>query len=681
MLTCLVASAALMTISAAEWEEELRVLPPETGGVEPSQMMRAHLVRRSEEALDRRDEAYEQLKTPEDLAAHRGRMRAFFIDQLGGLPERTPLNARVVGEDPFGGFRVERVVYESLPGYFVPAHCYVPASSAPQPPYPGIVVLCGHQSPGVGKEAYFGQCALLARNGFVVLCIDCIGQGERHQVLTAGGRPRFHSSLEHMHAGVASILVGRNVALYFVWDAIRAVDYLEERDDVNPGRIGCLGGSGGGTQTAYLMALDDRIACASPRNYMTSLRRVVETMGPQDAEQNIHAQISHGMGHGDFILMAMPCAVLMAIGTRDMFDVLGAWDTFREGKRAYARIEMAERIDLFEADAGHGATPEMNAAIVRWFRRWLQGIDDGHVAALDEPLEPDDPMHCTAEGQVVLLEGARSTFDLNVAVEERLAEERRRFWSNAGQEEALGRVRAVTDIRPLDQLPVPESRVVGVVEREGYRIEKLIIEPECGIGLPGLLFVPDEVSGNPTLYVHGAGKHVDAPRSGRIEQLVLQGRRVLAVDLRGLGETQRLGDREDYAEFFGPSYRDASLAYMLGASLLAMRAEDILVCARVLSDLADRDPAPPIELVAIGEAGPPALHAAALEQPLFASVELRQSLVSWSSVVHTTVTQDQWANLVHGALRVYDLPDLLAVLPPDKVVVSEPLDAAGKPTD
>ena len=666
---------------ATEREDELRVLPPRIDGVEPSHMMRAYLLRRSQEALDRRDEAYERLKTPDDLAAHRERMRAFFIDQLGGLPERTPLGARVVGDNPFDGFRVQRVIYESLPGYFVTAHCYVPASAAFVPPYPGIVVLCGHQRPGVGKETYFGQCALLARNGFVALCIDCIGQGERHQVLALDGKPRFHSSLEHMHAGVASILVGRNVALYFVWDAIRAVDYLQERDDVNADRIGCLGGSGGGTQTAYLMALDDRIKCASPRNYMTSLRRLLETMGPQDAEQNIHAQIMQGMGHGDYILMAMPSAVLMLIGTRDSFDARGAWDTFREAKRAYARLGIAERVDLFEADAGHGITHEMNLALVRWFRRWLRGIDDSHVAAQDEPAACDDPMHCTEKGQVLLLEGARSTFDLNAAVEERLAKQRRGFWRRAPAEEALRRVRAVTGIRPLDQLPVPKSRVVGVVKRKGYEIQKLIIEPERGIWLPGLFFVPDKVCGTPILYVHGAGKHVDAQPRGPIEQLVTQGRQVLAIDVRGLGETQRQGDREDYVGFFGPSYRDAAWAYMAGSSFLAMRAEDILVCARVLQHLAERGPSVAATLVAIGEAGPPALHAAALEQDLFASLELRKSLVSWSNVVHTTVTQDQWTNLVHGALATYDLPDILGTLPPAKVSVASPLDAAGNSAD
>jgi pimeloyl-ACP methyl ester carboxylesterase len=289
-------------------------------------------------------------------------------------------------------------------------------------------------------------------------------------------------------------------------------------------------------------------------------------------------------------------------------------------------------------------------------------------------------MHCTEEGQVVLVEGTRTTFDLNIAVEQWLAKERRKYWSNTPKQEALERVREVTGIRPLDQLPDPESRVAGVVKRDSYDIEKLIVEPEDGIWLPGLHFFPDKPSGNPVLYVHGGGKHVDAGPGGRIRDLVNQGRRVLAIDVRGLGETLRLGDREDYVEYFGPSYRDGSLAYMLGTSFLAMRAEDILASARVLQGLAKGDSSTSVELVAIGEMGPPALHAAALEQDLFASLTLEQSLASWSNVVHTPVTQNQWTNLVHGALRVYDLPDLVAAVPVEKVTVSEPLDAAGNPT-
>ena len=671
-------------------EDELRVLPAAVYGVAPSEMMQVYLRRLASEALDRRDAAYARLKTPQDLAAHRERMRAFLTAKLGGLPERTPLNARVVGAESRGEFRVERVIYESLPGYFVAALCYVPTSPEFQPPYPAVLVLCGHQNMGVGKEAYDDHCALFARNGFVVLCIDAIGQGERHQVLAPDGRPtrryrrrrpRFHSSLEHMHVGVGSILVGRNAASYFVWDAMRAIDYLETRGDVDANRMGCFGGSGGGTQTAYVMALDDRVKCASPRNYMTSLRRLVETIGPQDAEQNIHGQIAEGMGHGDFILMAAPCAVLLLVGTHDSFDIDGAWETLREAKRAYARLGIAERVDIFEADAGHGATDAMLAGLVRWMRRWLQGVDEREVLGLKERAEAVGPMHCTPRGQVLLLEGARSTFDLNMDLEERLAEKRRRFWEHATNEEAMAQVRELSGIRRLEELPPLQYRHVGTIKREGCRVDKLLLEPEPGIWLPALRFVPLETRKLPVLYVDGRGKHVEAGPGARIERLAEQGHTVLAFDMRGLGETARVGDREDYVEFFGPAHRDASLAYMLGRSFLAMRAEDILACARFLTEQTGIDSEASVQLIAIGEAGPPALHAAALEPDLFRSIRLERSLVSWREVVRTPVSRNQLTNCVHGVLEVYDLPDLLATLPPGKACVSQPVDAECRPEE
>ena len=669
----------LLELCLAAVPGELDVLPGTLEGIPPSHMMRAYLGRIAQSALDQRDAAYETLKTPEDLAVHKTQMRAFFIDQLGGLPERTPLNARVVGVDAFPGFRVERVLYESMPGYFVTGLCYLPESPRFPPPYPAVLVLCGHLKKGVGKEAYHGHCALLARNGFAVFCIDTIGQGERHQVLEQDGTPRLHSSLEHMHVGVGSILVGRNAAMYFIWDAMRALDYLEMREDIDPARMGCLGGSGGGTQTAYLMALDDRIKCASPRNYMTSLRRLLETMGPQDAEQNIHAQIAAGMGHGDFMLMAMPCAVLLLVGTHDSFDIGGAWQTFREAKRAYARQGISERVDILEADAGHGATPAMLTGLVRWFRRWLQGIDDAEVLGQDLPSEPENPMHCTPQGQVMLLNGARSTFELDMALEERLAEERRRFWKNASAAEARTRVRDASGIRVLGDLPPLRVQNAGAVECAGYRIEKQILEPEPGIWLPALLFRPHEITGEPVLYLHGKGKGADAQPGGPIEQLTLAGHAVLAVDLRGLGETERADDREDYVGFFGASYRDACLAYMLGKSFLAMRTEDILACARFLREHTGAEPDALVQIIAIGEAGPPALHAVALEEDLFASLVLCRSLVSWADVVRTPVTRNQLTNVIHGVLKSYDLPDLLALIPPDKVEIHEALNAAGKP--
>jgi hypothetical protein len=108
-----------------------------------------------------------------------------------------------------------------------------------------------------------------------------------------------------------------------------------------------------------------------------------------------------------------------------------------------------------------------------------------------------------------------------------------------------------------------------------------------------------------------------------------------------------------------------------------MRAEDILVCARAA---AARTPAHTVDLVAVGEVGAPALHAAALEPQLFSSVRIVRSLKAWASVIDCRTHENQLANAVHGALAVYDLPDL-AVLLGGKLKIEEPLDARGGPVE
>jgi hypothetical protein len=111
-----------------------------------------------------------------------------------------------------------------------------------------------------------------------------------------------------------------------------------------------------------------------------------------------------------------------------------------------------------------------------------------------------------------------------------------------------------------------------------------------------------------------------------------------------------------------------------------MRAEDTVICARLLAGY--RTDAGPrnVHLTAIGEAGPPALHAAALEPQLFRSVHLERSLVSWASVITTPAAKNQLVNSVHGALRFYDLPDLLGALPGGFVTVVDAINAAGQTT-
>jgi hypothetical protein len=187
------------------------------------------------------------------------------------------------------------------------------------------------------------------------------------------------------------------------------------------------------------------------------------------------------------------------------------------------------------------------------------------------------------------------------------------------------------------------------------------------------------------LYLNGDGKEADAALKGNIEgpieKLARAGDLVLAVDLRGTGET---GPAE--SNMWGGDWDSIFLSYLLGRSLVGMQAEDALVSARFLADveLSDQRPAqrsaPPaaqktkIDLVAVGAASVPALHAAALESSLFGEVKLRGGLRSWGDVVENPAASGQLVNTVHGALVAYDLTDLVDSLRGRvSVSVEEPL--------
>jgi len=147
---------------------------------------------------------------------------------------------------------------------------------------------------------------------------------------------------------------------------------------------------------------------------------------------------------------------------------------------------------------------------------------------------------------------------------------------------------------------------------------------------------------------------------------------VLAVDLRGTGETQKTSQKNVSAEF-GPDNQDVYTAYLLGRSYVGMRAEDILICARFLQ----RQKNGRVDLVAVGHVSVPALHAAALESDMFGSIKLMRGLVSWSNVIELGLSNNQPVNTVHGALTVYDLGNLAATLG-DSLSIEQPLNALGE---
>jgi cephalosporin-C deacetylase-like acetyl esterase len=664
---------SLVVGGAAFAEENLRVLPETVGGVKPDDMMSRYLRGAAQRRFDDWKSRYEQRKTPEQIEEYQKDLREKFIEAIGGLPERAELNPQVTGVVLRDGYRVEKVIFESQPGHYVSSLLFLPADEKYSSPYPGVLVPCGHSFNGKGHETYQAMGALLALNGMAALVFDPVDQGERGQILSEW--PKLWGTRAHTMLGVGSILLGRGTASFEIWDGMRGIDYLQSRPEVDSTRIGCTGNSGGGTQTSYLMALDERIIAAAPSCYITSFERLLDTIGVQDAEQNIFGQLAFGMDHADYLMMRAPTPILICAATRDFFDIGGTWESFRYAKRLYSRMGFSERIDLLENDAEHNYNVLQRQGVVRWMSRCLLKEDEPIVEP-DIKLLSDEEVQCAPGGQVMLLGGARSAYDLNRDLEKELARQREKLWETKDRKELLGRVRQIAGVRRLTELPMPKVEEVGVVGRDGYGIRKIILRPEDGIYLPGLMFVPEQsgqiIDQNAVLYVHEKGKEADAEAGGAIEELVRAGRAVLAVDLRGTGETQQIKQNK-FTEAIGLDWQDVYTAYLLGRSYVGMRAEDILVYARFLRQKYPLQ----VDLIAVGNVGVPVLHGAALEPNLFGSIKLIRSLVSWSNVIESGRSYNQQVNTVHGALKVYDLPNLASTLG-NRLIIEESLDALGR---
>jgi dienelactone hydrolase len=644
--------------------------------------------------IEARRQAFERIKTADDARRWQAERRRFFIEQIGGLPEPVRPASRITGTITGDGYRIEKVILESRPHHHVTGLMVLPDHVPP--PYATLLVCCGHSYEGKAAEGYQKVCILAARNGLAAFCFDPVGQGERYQTLrapplhrheavpSANQRlaaiqmltprlpPHYDPVQEHTLIGIGPILLGSNTAHYRVWDAMRCIDYLVSRTDVDPRRIGVTGNSGGGTEAAYLAALDDRIAAAAPGCFLTSYRRLLETSGPQDAEQNIHGQLRAGLDEADYVALAAPRPVQILAATRDAtFDITGTWELFREAKRFYAVAGHPERVDLVEVDDVHGFTVHLREAAVRWMRRWLIGVDDAIVEpelAVHAPRE----LQCTPEGQVLLLDGERSVFDLTADALEQLAAARREATVRGGPAELRDRIAAVLHIDREHEACTVEPPAAAV---DG-RTERLSLLRPGRVSLAVTFRRPDKPTGELVLFVSAAGADVPLDAEPVVGWLA-QGKTVAAIDLSGYG-AGAIDPRRFWAtEVFGPGAREYYLAYLNGRSLVGLRTEDLLAAA---GPLARHLACERVHVRAVGGAAIPALHAAALRPELFASTTLAGSIGSWEEVSTTPVPENQLTNTVHGALVVYDLPDLVGLAGgPRRVTIVKPVDARGTP--
>ena len=646
----LVLLAACFPSRAPAQSEDLSVLARWIEWADAPNRLQLHLNGIAFDMLEQRREAIRALETADDWRARQQHVRETLHRLVGPFPERTPLNPRVTGVVEKDGYRVEKIVFESMPEFYVTGCLFLPDNLSG--PTPAILNVIGHTGIAFRGANYQQFLLNLVRKGFIVFAIDPIGQGERLQYYDPerGRSVIGGATAEHSYLGIQVFLSGNCASRYFTWDGIRAIDYLVSRPEVDPERIGVTGLSGGGTQTSYIAAFDDRVAVASPACYITGFQRLFESIGPQDAEQNFNRGVASGIDHADFLEVRAPKPTLVVATTRDFFSIQGTREVVDEARAAFLALGAEDHLALAEDDYRHGFTAKNNEATYAFFQEHLNLPGDPRHEEVE--ILSQEELTITPTGQLISSLGGETVWSINrTETAARLEElqDARRADLAAHLRQVKDDARAIAGY--LDPESVTDPIFRGRYRRDGYAVEKYVIPGEGNLILPLLLMIPEEGSRHPGLiYLHPDGKAAEAGPEGEMAQLVRRGYAVLAPDLSGTGELGRV------------SNAIAFLGVQTGRSVVGIRAADIVRCARFLQARPDVDTS---ELAAVGRGTTtiPLLHAAAFDDSL-RRVVLVEPLVSYRSVVMNRFYAVTAADTVANALTAYDLPDLAASLAP-----------------
>ncbi len=306
--------------------------------------------------------------------------RAMWHEMLGlsPMPERTPLAATVTGVLDRGDYVVEKVHFQCIPGAYVIGNLYRPAKVSGR--LPAVLYLCGH-SKGKVNAPYQANPRWFGQHGYVALVLDPIQLGESqgfHHGTYREGRWDWPSR-------------GYTPAGTEVWNAMRALDYLESRPDVDKERMGVTGLSGGGVISWCLGAADERVKVVVPVCQSGSIEHVVV-----DRATDGHCDCAFWINYYRWCwpnlgALIAPRALLIASGTEDvLWRPYGYRDVALRIRHQYAALGVPDQFDLVEDLTPHGYTPKLRQAIFTWFNKHLKGDPTPVQDDVTDFVEPEE---------------------------------------------------------------------------------------------------------------------------------------------------------------------------------------------------------------------------------------------------------------------------------------------------
>lgn len=628
------------------------------------------------EQLESRKTDISKLETKADWLKRQNLVRKKLLKIIGPMPEKTPLNIRITGIVRRDGYRVEKLIYESRPGFYVTSALFIPDRLPPKAP--AILNPIGHSPMSFRRDVYQHTIINLVKKGFIVLAYDPIGQGERLQYYDEeAGKSIFPTNHEHSYPGAQCFISGYSPAKYFIWDGIRGLDVLLSRSEVDPERIGITGISGGGNMTTFISVLDDRVSAAAPECWITNYNYMFKSEGPQDAEQNLVRLIYNGLDHPDFIELRAPNPTLIMSTTRDFFSIQGARESFHEARKAFAALDAADNLQMTEEDARHSFTKKNREAMYAFFQKHLNNPGDSTDHEVD--VIPTGELWVTETGQLATSLKGETMYSLNKkVVEEQLYALNS---SRANAEEHLSGIRQA--VRKISGFAFPKefgSPVFsGRYMKDAYSLEKYLIQGSGAYMLPLALFIPKENSKREViLLLHEKGKDYAVNSDSLAGRLLANGYTILTGDLPDIGEMGP-GYLKGDTYIQGISYNKWFAGILTGKSIVGLRAEDIIRMVHfVKTNRADYHS---VSAISVGVLGSELLHAAVFDSAI-QRVCLIRPFLSFSEIALSHDYKPAYIfSTVPGAVEAYDLPDLMAVLCPRKVFVLNPLSGNGAKAD
>ena len=492
---------------------------------------------------------------------------------LWPLPAKTPLKAQIFGRIEREGYAVEKVFFESLPGFFVCGNLYRPLGEGP---FPAVACPHGHWPRGrlenteLGSIA--GRCINFARQGLVAFSYDMVGYNDSDQLV--------HREI----GGRREALWGIGALSLQLWNSIRAIDLLASLADVQAERIGCTGASGGGTQTFLLMAVDERIKAAAPVNMVSAFMQ-----GGCRCENQGHLRLD--INNVEIASCMAPRPLLLVSCTGDWTANTPEVE-FPAVRAIYGLYGAQDQVSAVQIDAPHNYNQPSREAVYAFFKHHLLG-GQGQVAEQAFAVERDEDL-------LVFSGRAKPAHALDApgVFAAMIARSEQRLAGRLGCFERPTRV-ALASLLGVEAAPQVAVESLGFQREAGYVVEQLVLgRVGRGERVRAAFFVPRGPQGAvPTTLIADAHWAGDEP--GELAQGLLQaGGAVLVVAPFLTDDAERAGHDE-----LDPLYHTYNQATM------ACRVQDILTGLAYLDQhwrVGQR------HLVGLGEAGVWCLFARAL---------------------------------------------------------------------